>query len=109
MIEIAASPIRNDRRRQARFPASAPRPRPAAPSVPRMSLPNRRCRAITRKGFRCPIGPRPSGLCHVHDPAVQCGAPRRAGGRCGTATGGGRCRAHRHTPAENHPMLPIDP
>ncbi|WP_144022583.1 hypothetical protein [Asanoa hainanensis] len=59
-----------------------------------------RCRAITRKGFRCPIGPRPSGLCHVHDPAVQCGAATRRGGRCGVATGGGPCRTHRH---EHHP------
>ncbi|GIF46589.1 hypothetical protein DFJ67_8448 [Asanoa ferruginea] len=51
--------------------------------------------AITRRGYQCPIGPRPSGLCHVHDPAVQCGGTKRNGARCAVATGGGLCRAHR--------------
>ncbi|WP_147315800.1 hypothetical protein [Asanoa ferruginea] len=54
-----------------------------------------RCMAITRRGYQCPIGPRPSGLCHVHDPAVQCGGTKRNGARCAVATGGGLCRAHR--------------
>jgi hypothetical protein len=55
----------------------------------------RSCRAKTRKGLPCPIGPRPSGLCHVHDPTVQCGATRRDGARCTAPTGGVRCRTHR--------------
>lgn len=57
-----------------------------------------RCRASTRKGAPCPINPRPSGLCPVHDPAVQCGARKKNGQRCGNATGGGRCAAHQNTP-----------
>jgi hypothetical protein len=36
----------------------------------------------------------PSGLCHVHDPAVQCRAVKKNGQRCVVATGGGRCSVH---------------
>jgi hypothetical protein len=57
-----------------------------------------RCRATTRKGEPCPINPRPSGLCHVHDPAVQCGARKKNGQRCGNATGGGPCNIHKSRP-----------
>lgn len=53
------------------------------------------CRAVTKKGTPCPVTPRPSGLCHVHDPAVQCGVTKRNGEPCAIATGGGRCDYHR--------------
>jgi len=57
-------------------------------------LPVQRCREVTRKGLPCPNNARPSGLCHLHDPAAQCGAPKRNGQRCTTATGGGPCTKH---------------
>ena len=53
------------------------------------------CRAVTKKGTPCPVTPRPSGLCHVHDPEVQCGVTKRNGRPCAIATGGGRCDYHR--------------
>lgn len=56
----------------------------------------RRCSALTRTGLPCINEPRSSGLCHLHDPDLQCGARTSAGGRCGIATGGGRCKNHRH-------------
>lgn len=57
--------------------------------------PERQCTAITKAGHRCPTGTaRPSGLCHVHDPDLQCGRPTRRG-RCGVATDGGPCKTHR--------------
>ncbi|MEU4472375.1 hypothetical protein [Micromonospora sp. NPDC023888] len=56
--------------------------------------PSAHCSAVTTKGEPCMIDPRPSGLCHVHDPAVQCGAINRKGRRCTIATGGGRCKRH---------------
>ncbi|GAB3686546.1 RNase H family protein [Saccharopolyspora tripterygii] len=54
------------------------------------------CKATTKAGKPCPIDPRPSGLCHVHDPAVQCQAITSKGRRCSVATGGGRCDKHRY-------------
>ncbi|TWH15963.1 ribonuclease H family protein [Prauserella rugosa] len=54
-----------------------------------------RCAATTKAGKPCPIDPRPSGWCHVHDPAVQCGAVTAKGRPCTVATGGGRCAQHR--------------
>lgn len=70
-------------------------PDQATPGVPPGGDPEpRRCHAVTKHGQRCAIDARPSGLCHVHDPAVQCGAPTRRG-RCAIATGGGRCEHHR--------------
>ncbi|MEQ7007682.1 RNase H family protein [Actinopolymorpha sp. B17G11] len=54
-----------------------------------------RCRATTKTGKPCTIDPRPSELCHVHDPQVQCQAITRTGRRCTVATGGGRCPRHR--------------
>ncbi len=54
----------------------------------------RRCGGTTRTGRPCPIPARPSGLCHVHDPAVQCGAVKKNGQRCTVATGGGPCAVH---------------
>lgn len=61
-------------------------------SSPRQS--GRQCSTRTKAGKPCPISPRPSGLCHVHDPAVQCQAPTSRG-PCSKPTGGGRCAAHR--------------
>ncbi|WP_203704813.1 hypothetical protein [Asanoa iriomotensis] len=55
----------------------------------------RSCRARTRQGRLCPVGPRSSGLCHLHDPKVQCGATKRDGSRCTAPTGGVRCTNHR--------------
>lgn len=55
----------------------------------------RRCAETTKRGTPCPIDPRPSGLCHVHDPAVQCQAITSKGRPCTVATGGGRCARHR--------------
>jgi ribonuclease HI len=52
------------------------------------------CQSTTKSGKPCPIAARPSGLCHVHDPAVLCGAPTKRGTPCGVATGGGRCAVH---------------
>jgi ribonuclease HI len=52
------------------------------------------CREITLKGRPCPIRARPSGLCHLHDPAVQCGAAKTNGQRCTVATGGILCDKH---------------
>ncbi|WP_434739411.1 hypothetical protein [Micromonospora sp. SH-82] len=78
-------------------------PRPAAPATPPPSTPSPPpvggCAGTTRTGHPCLIEPRPSGLCHVHDPAVQCGAPVK-GRRCTAATGGGPCVHHRGLPAE---------
>jgi ribonuclease HI len=53
------------------------------------------CSAVTKAGRPCPTTAGPSGLCHVHDPSVQCGAPTRTGALCTVATGGGSCAAHR--------------
>jgi ribonuclease HI len=52
------------------------------------------CSATTKQGHPCPTGARPSGLCHVHDPAVQCRATKKNGQPCTIATGGGRCKQH---------------
>ncbi len=73
-------------------PARAPRPArsPGAPAA----VAGARCGSTTRTGQPCPISARPSGFCHVHDPAVQCGAIKRNGQRCAVATGGGPCSAH---------------
>lgn len=53
-----------------------------------------RCRATTRTRKPCPITARPSGLCHVHDPATQCGVVTKSGHGCTVATGGGPCGVH---------------
>lgn len=60
-----------------------------------------KCAATTKAGKPCPIDARPSGFCHVHDPAVQCGVTTRKGKRCMVATGGGRCDAHREKELES--------
>ena len=73
----------------------------AAPTRPQQATPPatgtapRRCTATTKAGKPCPIAPRPSGLCHVHDPAVQCQAITSKGSPCTVATGGSRCNRHR--------------
>ncbi|MBB5907488.1 ribonuclease HI [Actinoalloteichus hymeniacidonis] len=53
-----------------------------------------RCQAVTKSGAPCRTVARASGLCHVHDPAVQCGATTASGKPCAVATGGGRCERH---------------
>jgi len=64
------------------------------------------CQETTKKGRPCSIDARPSGLCHVHDPAVQCGAIKKNGQRCAVATGGGRCQSHGDTlPYDSAPTL----
>ena len=85
------------------MPADAPTPR--RPAVARRPTSSTRtgaaaaapagCRATTKAGAPCTIEPRPSGLCHVHDPQVQCQAVTSKGRRCTVATGGGRCSRHR--------------
>jgi len=80
---------------------------PAPPTQRRESGPDTgrdtgTCRATTRTGAPCRTGARPSGLCHLHDPAVQCGATTKKGQRCTTATGGGRCTYHQD--AAPHPV-----
>lgn len=64
---------------------------PAAPK-PRKTGP---CTATTKSGAPCSANAGPSGLCHLHDPAAQCGALLRNGKRCAAATGGGPCVHHR--------------
>lgn len=63
----------------------------------------RQCRATTKAGHRCPNDANPSGLCHVHDPALQCGAQTKRGTRCTVATGGGRCKTHVEAAAAPRP------
>lgn len=85
--------------------APRPIPRPETPAArPRLAAPtpangatasHSQCRATTKDGRRCAIESRPSGLCHLHDPAVQCQATTHSGRRCAMATGGGRCKHHR--------------
>lgn len=76
----------------------SPLPEPRRQAAPRVTVTGDRaqCRARTKAGKPCPINARPSGLCHVHDPAVLCGALTKRGTPCGVATGGGRCRTHEH-------------
>ena len=81
----AGDPKSPTRPRPAR--AAPPAARPAGPAAPR-------CAATTRAGRPCPTVARASGFCHVHDPAVQCGATKKSGERCAAATGGGRCQYH---------------
>ncbi|GAA1575183.1 hypothetical protein GCM10009827_116290 [Dactylosporangium maewongense] len=92
-LEAAGMPV------PAAAPASASRPARATAAPTRATAAPARtdgvlCRARTKSGKPCPIAARPSGLCHVHDPAVLCGAPTKRGTPCGVATGGGRCQAH---------------
>lgn len=59
-----------------------------------------RCRALTKQRKPCPIEATRTGLCHVHEPSLQCGADRGNGQRCTIATGGGYCQTHAaRTPA----------
>jgi hypothetical protein len=53
-----------------------------------------RCRAFTKKRRPCPIEATHTGLCHVHEPSLQCGADKGNGQRCTITTGGGYCQAH---------------
>ena len=68
--------------------------RPAPPARRPTTTTNERCRATTKAGVPCATNAGPSGLCHVHDPALQCGAMTAKGRPCGIATGGGRCKTH---------------
>ncbi|MFI1650947.1 hypothetical protein ACH4XT_28950 [Streptomyces avidinii] len=52
------------------------------------------CRAATKKGSRCQIEARPSGLCHTHDPEVRCRVINAKGRPCVIASGGGPCERH---------------
>ncbi|MFJ8164860.1 hypothetical protein ACIRBY_28595 [Streptomyces sp. NPDC096136] len=52
------------------------------------------CRAATKKGTRCHVEARPSGLCHVHDPEVRCRVRNAKGRPCVIASGGGPCDRH---------------
>ncbi|MFF1560960.1 hypothetical protein [Streptomyces sp. NPDC058279] len=61
------------------------------------------CSRLTKKGVPCINGARPSGLCHIHDPAVQCRALNSKGAACSVATGGGTCQTH-----VGRPQLPIE-
>ena len=74
--------------------SDAPLRVPVPRAAPRVTAAGERCRATTKTGGPCGITPRPSGLCHVHDPAVQCGALTKSGRPCTVATGGDRCDAH---------------
>ncbi|MGZ9928901.1 hypothetical protein ACXNSR_03310 [Streptomyces sp. NC-S4] len=53
------------------------------------------CRATTKRGGRCQVQARPSGLCHTHDPVVRCRVLNARGKPCTIATGGGPCDRHR--------------
>ncbi|MEZ0115209.1 hypothetical protein ABH920_009244 [Catenulispora sp. EB89] len=64
-----------------------------------------KCSATTKTGKPCPVDARPSGLCHVHDPAVQCGVPTWSGRQCQVPTGGGRCKTHVDPLAEGAKVL----
>ncbi|MFD7555216.1 hypothetical protein ACFV9E_11875 [Streptomyces sp. NPDC059835] len=70
-------------------------------SLPYMATPL--CRQLTKKGVPCVNGARPSGLCHIHDPEVQCRARNAKGAPCSVATGGGTCQTH-----AGRPQIPIE-
>ncbi len=72
------------------------RPRSTTTGAPETTSAAERCARTTKAGKPCPIEPRASGLCHVHDPAVQCQAITAKGQPCTVATGGGRCVRHRN-------------
>jgi len=60
----------------------------------------RTCAGTTKRGEACVNNARPSSdLCHVHDPAAQCGADMGLGARCTTPTGGGPCSKHQQNGA----------
>jgi hypothetical protein len=72
-----------------------PPQRPATPAEPTQAKPPpSTCTATTNRGQPCVNGARRSGLCHLHDPAVQCGADMGFGVRCTAPTGGGLCTKH---------------
>ncbi|MCT2588262.1 ribonuclease HI [Actinophytocola sp. S1-96] len=71
---------------------------PRRPAVPTTASTPRTCVATTNRGRPCANGARPSGLCHLHDPEVQCGAPIGLGARCTAPTGGELCQKHRRNP-----------
>ncbi|MFG3039878.1 hypothetical protein ACGFYZ_23580 [Streptomyces sp. NPDC048330] len=52
------------------------------------------CRAATKKGGRCQIEARPTGLCHTHDPEVRCRVRNAKGKPCVIPSGGGPCDRH---------------
>jgi ribonuclease HI len=64
------------------------------PPVARPTPPTTICTATTNRGEPCVNNARPSGLCHLHDPDVQCGADLGFGARCTAPTGGARCKKH---------------
>jgi hypothetical protein len=72
-----------------------------------------KCSGTTKQGEPCKIDAEPSGLCHVHDPARQCGQPNRYGRPCTVASGGGPCVYHGGSPnrerAKHTPPKPGPP
>ncbi|MFE2167924.1 hypothetical protein ACFXB3_23125 [Streptomyces sp. NPDC059447] len=96
-----------DRRPEASGPRRAGRPESQGQgagglgSLPYMATPL--CSRLTKKGVPCVNGARPSGLCHIHDPEVQCRARNAKGAPCTVATGGGTCQTH-----AGRPQIPIE-
>ncbi len=80
------------------LPPTPPRPKktrsPTTDAPAKMGAAERSCARTTKAGEPCRIEPRASGLCHVHDPSVQCQAITAKGQPCTVATGGGRCVRH---------------
>ncbi|APU16370.1 ribonuclease HI [Actinoalloteichus sp. GBA129-24] len=93
---LAVQGVREARGPEVELSAVVAKPAGSRPRSPRPAAGETRprCQAITRGGTNCPTVARPSGLCHVHDPAVQCGAVLTSGKPCAVATGGGRCERH---------------
>ncbi|MGW4413066.1 hypothetical protein ACWEJ6_54610 [Nonomuraea sp. NPDC004702] len=90
--------------------AVAPQPLPAPENSAAAAAdvaPVARCRATTKEGQPCSIDARPSGLCHVHDPEVQCGGTTRKGKICVVPTGGGRCKYHLDQPQDAPAPVPL--
>lgn len=95
--EITGTPVVQPSRRTITPAGTTPTERSGTP-------PAQRCSEVTRTGQPCPNNARPSGLCHLHDPVVQCGATKRNGQRCTIATGGGPCTKHQ-SQASTEPEL----
>lgn len=68
--------------------------------IPRKPIrPTSPCRAVTKAGTPCATAAGASGLCHLHDPALLCGARTTKGRPCAIPTGGGRCTTHQNASA----------
>ena len=62
---------------------------------------NAHCSATTSNGYGC-INPVQPGrlVCAAHDPARQCGAPTRSGGKCKRMRIQGHPRCSKHLPPD---------